>query len=169
MILHTRSEVWPGAIPKNTNGTTRPLLAKPLHILTVHHTGAGRFMDRGDTPAELRAIQNYAAGAGKPWEYNYVLDSAGESWEYAGAYQAAHSAGENHTAIGVLLLGNFTVETLTPEMVKGFRWLRWVLTSFGHLAPTAWVIPHKDMPGASTVCPGPNVLSQWSSLLVPWT
>lgn len=179
MIFVPRSQIWPDQLPTSSTGTPRPLLDPDRPYLTVHYTGAGLWLDPDDTPTELRAIQNYAQAAGKPWEYNYVIDGQGLVFEYAGGYRAAHWAdhrttpptGMNQYAIGVLLLVGLAdaahlqgFEKPTDEMVQAFRELRARLTATGALAVDHQVLPHRLMPGANTLCPGPEVIKRWAEL-----
>lgn len=166
--IHPRDEVWPGEVPTSSNGAPRPLLRPDRIWLTVHYTGVPvRWLDEDDTPDELRAIQRYAQGAGKSWEYNFVIDGQGQIWTYAGDYRAAHSAGENEAAYGVLLLVG-TDEPPTEPMVLAVRQLRWLLLSTGRLAPSHEVRKHLDMPGANTSCPGALVIARWDEITTPW-
>lgn len=169
-MIHARSEVWPGQVPTNNNGTVRAKLAPFRPYLTVHHGGAGTWLDPNDTPTELRAVQAFAAGPSKrtPWEYNYVVDGQGEIWTYAGEYQAAHSSGENEIAIGVLLLINAEVEQPTEPMIDAFRFLRYTLVEGGLLSDVHMLRQHRQMPGASTACPGKNVVARWADFSAPW-
>lgn len=176
MIIIARDTVWPGQTPTQSTGAPRPLLAPDRPYLTVHYTGAGVWLDPDDTPSELRAIQNYAQSAGKGWEYNWVIDGQGVIWEYAGQYQAAHSAGENDVAIGVLLLVGFKGiypnhveywEVPTPPMIQAVRELRAWLVATHALAGSHEMRQHNQMPGAITPCPGPQVVAHWAELTAP--
>lgn len=175
MLFHSRDEVWPGQVPRSSNGAVRPLLRPQIPWLTVHYTGAGVWLDPGDTAAEARAIQLNAVHEKKPWEYNYIIDGEGGVWEYAGGYQAAHSEGENADAIGVLLLVGLSdsanlrgFEKPTNEMVMAFREFRRILLTSGAISLSHEVRKHKDMPGAVTICPGPEVIARWSELTTPY-
>jgi hypothetical protein len=175
MIFRTRDAVWPGGvIPSNSTGTPRPLLEPKRPYYTIHYTGAGVWLDENDTPTELRAIQNYATAAKKPWEYNYVIDGQGVVWEYAGTYRAAHAGPTNNAeAIGVLLLVGLTgpgltgFEVPTEPMILAVRELRDFLVGCDALAQGHAMCQHRDMPGAQTICPGPEVISRWADLCAP--
>jgi hypothetical protein len=166
--LVPRSVLWPGELPTSSNGVLRPLVQRPALYITGHYTGSpGDWDDFYDTSAEARAIQVYAQHAKKPWEYNWIIDSEGNVVEYAGMYQAAHSAGENGIAHGVLLLLGIG-EPVTPAMVLSFRQLRWWLQQEEATSFATLVRKHKDMPGAATACPGPEVEPHWVELTSPW-
>lgn len=168
MLIHHRSEVFGAAMPCNRDGSPRPPLA-PCRWLTVHWVGAGQWGDPGDTPSEMRSIHAFSMSPGKgtPWEYGYVIDAAGEAWTYAGEYLAAHSAGENAEAIGVLLLAG-PGEPITDAMVLTFRQLRYELARRGALTSGHEVRPHQWMPGANTSCPGP-AMARLVELATPWS
>jgi N-acetylmuramoyl-L-alanine amidase len=167
VIVHSRAEVFGAQLPTSSSGAPRPKLVNPTY-LTIHYTGTSvPWGDPNDTAAEIRSIQDYAGPAGKGWEYNDVIDQAGDVWEYAGDYQAAHSAGENPVARGVLLLLG-TTEAPSDAMVAGVRWLRWHLVTTGRLSPVHSMRPHREMPGAATACPGPLVMRRWDEFAAPW-
>jgi hypothetical protein len=121
--------------------------------------------------AAQQALERYAAGAGKPNEYNWCLYDAStvaHVVEYAGPMQAAHSAGENAHAVGVLFYVGVGQQPTGP-MIAAYRWLRdTVLRDVGLYVPGSTVqTPHCDMPDAATPCPGP-VLDHWDELLMPY-
>jgi hypothetical protein len=188
-LFVARTTWWQGP-PINGNGTTRPLLARPVPTLTAHYTGSPISVRASTDTAEvwLARLQAIALRAGKSFEYNYVIPprmagAAAEVWEYAGLYQAAHSSGENSISIGVLFaigVNNHpsystydptqpTVwEPISEQMIDAYRWLRDV-----HLADVLRVPleqrQHNQMPGAATSCPGESIISRWSELLAPCT
>lgn len=167
-VLIERSTIWPGQVPRRSDGSLRPPMARLRPWITVHYTGTpSDYADPGDTIPEVKRIQTAAQNAGKPWEYSYVIDTQGQVVEYAGHFEAAHSAGENSQAYGVLLLLGVN-QAPTNSMIESFRWLRWVLVSFGNVAPSHQVLPHKSMPGAATICPGDPTMARWLEFLVPW-
>lgn len=164
-----REAVWPHEVPTNSNGTLRKPVDRPAKYITGHHTGAGEWADFYDTIPEVRYIQMYAQHAKKPWEYNWIIDTEGNVVEYAGFFQAAHSGGENHTAYGVLLLINATNEKPTEAQKLAFRQLVWWLKELGYTNYMTQILPHQQMPGAATACPGVNIMGSWREFLVPWT
>lgn len=169
-MLHSRAEVFGSAFPTSSSGEVRPALAANRPVLTIHYVGSGTFIDSGDTPNEMRAIHAWSTSSAKatPWEYNYVVDGDGELWTYAGERVAAHSAGNNTTSIGVLALAGLN-DPVPDAMVLGLRKLRWLLQNVGLLAPNHQLLPHRQMPGANTSCPGPQVLARWGEIAEPWS
>lgn len=150
-------------VVRSSNGSPRPPVITPAPFVTYHYTGVNvNWGDVGDTEAEIRSIEAWTAGRGIPNEYNFVFhqDDDDKIYEYAGAYRAAHSAGENSISYGYLLL-NGTKEPLTPRQIDKVRWFNDVLRYVGGIDATTSLRGHKDMPGAATACPGdliyPNV------------
>jgi hypothetical protein len=169
MLIHPRSEVFGSLVPCNRDGSPRPRLA-PCRWLTVHWVGAGQWGDPGDTPSEMRSIHAFSMSPGKatPWEYNEVVDAAGEAWIYAGEFVAAHSAGENPDAYGVLMLAGIG-EPCPDAMVDTLRRRRYELVQSGQLRADHQIRQHNQMPGAATSCPGPAVIARWAEIATPWT
>ncbi len=168
VVFHPRADSGLAEPPHNNNGTPRPIMADDRPILAIHYTGVNvQYGDPGDTAAELRNLQNVALNLGKSFEYNYLIDQAGEVWEYAGDYRAAHSTGNNDLAIGVLIW-NGVAEPVTDAQVLAVRWLRWYLQERHRLAADARTLPHKELPNAATACPGTLVMARWGEFLVPY-
>ena len=66
-----------------------------------------------------------------------------------GGQQRAHVAGENHRAIGVCVVGDFTAREPSPELYETIRQtVKWLL----ELWPEAVVVPHRGL--TATQCPG---------------
>lgn len=165
-----RTEIGLDPVVRSSNGSPRPAISK-CRWLTVHYTGVNvKYGDVGDTPAEIRALENYAQSAGKPNEYNYVIGQDDDDlvYEYAGAFRAAHSEGENGMAVGVLMFNGIR-EAPTAKQIDKLRWLRdAVLVPMQVLQPSPITIQHNQMPGASTSCPGPLIIARWGEFLQPW-
>lgn len=186
MVLFVPRSTWHVGEPTNNSGTTRPLLAKPVPTLTIHYTGAPWMASASVWTAQqwMPHFQNIALSSGKSFEYNYVIppraDGSAQVWEYAGEYRAAHSEDENGIAIGVLFaIGvnnhpsykNYdrtkpTVwQPLQDNMINAYHWLRDELLPSEHLVTSPAQVPHKDMPGALTACPGIPILGRWATLV----
>lgn len=83
--------------------------------------------------------------------------------------QGAHSKGENPASIGVCFEGgvyasdpNTGLDTRTPEQIDAM--IR-VIDELLQRYPNAKVVGHRDMPGASTQCPGFDAGSWWASVV----
>lgn len=136
--------------------------------MTSHYTGTNvDYTDRVTTEV-IHQIQRIFSDT-KPFEYNYVIgqEANDEIYEFAGKFRAAHSAGENDTAFGVLFLLGVD-EQPTELMIKKWQWLRDVLIADGSLRPDVDQRPHYAMPGAATTCHGPHLDAVWSQMLEPY-
>lgn len=177
ILDHSRTEWHPtGAAVLDSNGNPRPRLNLPLDWATVHWGGAGGFSDPGDTITELRNLDFWATNVREPPtpnEYNVVVDSESRTWEYAGPFQAAHSLGENHLALGILALAGpsddlINLPNVRARYVHGIRRARWQAVQLGWLTPGHRLDPHFRMPGASTQCPGPLAEpATWAEISAP--
>jgi hypothetical protein len=172
-----RDRIYAGLpAPHNNDGTTRrPLLAPYRTQLTAHYPGSplGRsYADMfGDVKKKtyVHSVQRSAQASGKSFEYNYFVFMDGEVWEYAGDFLAAHSAGENADAYGVQFV-NGQDDLCTDAQVTAYQWLRDIhLKSRQRVTMTAQTIPHREMPGAATACPGPRaVMPRLADLRLPY-
>ena len=161
-----RTEYGLPATVTNANGTPRlPLKNEPW--MTAHYTGNNVDYTGKVTTEVILQIQRIF-GKTKPFEYNYVIgqEDNDEIYEFAGKFQAAHSAGENLDSFGVLFLLGVGEEP-TPRMIDKWRWLRDVLKADGSLSYNVIELPHSMMPGAATACPG-EVHRYMNELKEPW-
>jgi hypothetical protein len=177
---HSRFDWYPNSLGgpgqvSNADGSPRPTLTVPLRVFGVHYGGAGAsWTDLGDTAVELRGVEmNHARPSGKPNEYNSASDSAGETWEYAGRFRAAHSSGNNGTVWGHLVL--YGLEQLTEAeadgLIRGVRRARAQCVTAGYITADHVVEPHNQLPGAQTSCPGPLWTNKqwWARIVAPLT
>lgn len=166
-----RTQIGLPAIVTSSGGTPRPRLQNEQYM-TCHYTGVDVIFSTRDTPTAIRSIDNSARNrpVPAPFEYNYVIDQKVNDviYEYAGMFQAAHSAGENDSAVGVLLL-NGTRESPTNLQINKWRWLRdRFLIPNGILRAVPDQRPHRQMPAAATACPGQLILNRWNEFLTPY-
>jgi len=174
VVLYDRADMgWPATVYNTDGKTPRPKLGTPARWKTVHYTGANvNYEDQGDFVKECQDLERYAVSAGKSNEYNWIVGADGPSKAciatYAGDYVAAHSSGENSTAIGILFM-NGVGQRVTDAEVTAFQWLVWDLRNRARVDASTLTTPHKDMPGAATPCPGEEVLRRWDALLAPYS
>jgi len=71
------------------------------------------------------------------------------------------AGGMNSKAIGVCLVGNFSEELPTPRQLRSLIYLTKTLNQ-GYSIPSSRVVPHREVRGASTECPGNRF--PWSTL-----
>lgn len=189
-VLFVPRSTWYSGAPTSNSGSPRPRLRVPVPTITRHYTGAPPMARARTWSAQdfMPDFQRIALAAGKSYEYNYVIpprdDGSAQVWEYAGTHRAAHSAGENDVAIGVLFAVGVTNhpsyrnydptrptvwEDCTDAMVTAYRWLRDVLLfDAGVITAAVLEFEHRTMPGAATACPGQSVISRFNDLAEPY-
>jgi hypothetical protein len=175
----------PATVFQNDGVRRRPALRLPVNTLTWHYVGSPSPVFTKDIPAVIQAMQSLQANAvaeGKSNEYNYVIfaldDGTAVIAEYAGSFLAAHCKGSNGKSIGCLFyLGATAVnaqgqplgfQPMPDPMVPAYRFLRdRILRPFGVCTPDVVERFHKEMPRASTPCPGESVTGRREEFLVP--
>lgn len=163
-----RTEIGLPDFVASSNGTPRPPLANERWV-TFHYTGvSSRGYTTADVATEVLRIQEVFSST-KPFEYNYVIGQTEDSaiYEFAGKFQAAHSAGENADSFGILFL-NAVGEPLTATQIAKAQWLRDVLIFVGSLQVNPDQRPHRWMPGAATACPGDIIMESLPELVKPY-
>lgn len=176
MRLYTREQIGLPTRVLSSDGSPRPRLADSLPGVTIHYTGSPRKYAYTSVEAVMSAIREIQStfAKTKPFEYNYVFSQAGDVYEYAGDYRAAHadhgnaaSAGLNNLWYGYLLL-NGIGEPLTNGQIEAVEWWRSEQIGRGRLVGNCQTVPHYLMPGASTVCPGTAIRPDFAKLLTPY-
>ncbi len=138
----------------------------------IHHTAGTNNYYASNVPAILRGIQNYHMDA-RGWfdtGYNFLIDKYGRIWEgRAGGIEntiwGVHSHSFNRIATGVSVMGNYDlVQPPSAAVTALISFLAWKLTLHGVSADGSMynylsgyapaIITHRDVPEASTSCPG---------------
>ena len=149
--------------------------------VTVHHTAGSNTYDPADVPGVLRGIQSFHM-SGRGWSdigYNFLVDRYGGVWEgRAGGIKnttkGVHAASFNGITTGVSVMGNFDDTAVTTAIKNSLTSLvAWKLALHGVDAsgtmsfngtsyPT--IVGHRDVPDASTACPGKNLYAYLPAL-----
>lgn len=137
-------------------GQLNPML--PVTCLTVHHDGLEDLF-WGTKQAEVAArLEHYRLGhLGRGWAdigYHLAIDRGGTLWQgRAIRWQGAHVQFHNEGNIGVLVMGNFDVQTPTMAQVVTLRKvIEQLRAAYG--IKRGRVYTHKEWPDAQTACPG---------------
>lgn len=136
--------------------TPRPLMRPRLGMVIAHYTGVRRSYATADLTKTIAQIHRWKAN-----EYNYVIHMDGTVAEFAGRHRAAHCAGRNDTAYGVLFLNGET-DPCTDAQVASFRWLIDVLKWTQAITADATIVQHGQV--ARTACPG-RIKDRWTELV----
>ena len=128
--------------------------------ITIHHTGGDLFTGstRADAAEEIRRIQKYHQ-IEQGWAdigYHYVVDRAGNIWQARRlCYQGAHARGAaNYGNIGIVLLGNYCQQGITPAQRQSLELLVVKLSEHFNISAQQ-VYTHREIANGRTDCPGP--------------
>ncbi|MEO0512898.1 MAG: peptidoglycan recognition family protein [Planctomycetota bacterium] len=126
--------------------------------ITVHHDGMPpvRLTSRAGVRDRIAMIRRSHVGLG--WAdigYHFVVDPMGEAWEGRPlVWQGAHVKNRNPRNIGIMVLGNFEVQSPTPEATAALDELLVTLMA-AHAVDLRGVKTHREW--APTACPGRNL------------
>lgn len=128
--------------------TSRPVLQLNRGLIVAHYTGSKTKYHGWSISQVMKLI--LSLNRWKANEYNYVIDWAGNIYEFAGEYRAAHAKGYNDTGYGVLFL-NGVGEPMTDAQMASFHFLFGCLLWAGRVQQRPMVVGHKEL--AATACP----------------
>ncbi|MEE8105038.1 MAG: peptidoglycan recognition family protein [Planctomycetota bacterium] len=147
--------------------TARAAELGDVRWITIHHEGAPvtrSAMSREETGQLLDRLRSYHVQA-RGWAdigYHYIIDPAGRVWEGRPAsLRGAHVRDHNENNLGVMLLGNFELqspsqaqlETL-PRLVRRLRW--------DHGVPERAIKSHREW--VATACPGEHLQPRFEAM-----
>jgi Tfp pilus assembly protein PilF len=128
--------------------------------ITVHHSGGPSFWSQSpvDTAVEIQKIQRYHQNEQK-WAdigYHYIIDRSGAVWQGRKLqYQGAHARGTaNLGNIGIVVLGNFLHQGISPAQKEGLETLIEKLSDHFNIPPQR-IYTHREILQGKTDCPGP--------------
>jgi hypothetical protein len=151
-------------LPRTQWADARPLMDRMdpmgrVDRITLHHEGWNpvAFTDLPTTAERLELIRRshinrlHSGDIG----YHFVIDRAGRVWQAREArYQGAHVRSNNENNIGVMCLGNFDVQSPSPEQLKSLVATVKALRRF-YKVPVYKVKTHREI--NPTACPGKNL------------
>lgn len=158
MRIYSRSE-WSAAHPAGA-GPAR----MPSDALWLHHT-AGRSGSVSSTLEQdfalirdLEAIGQSRFGRGI--SYTFVITRSGRIFEGTGpGREGSHTRGQNRTASGIVLTGNYQTVKPNEKQVEALAWLVAYGAGQGWWREPRLSGGHQDAPRAATACPGVHLMS----------
>jgi N-acetylmuramoyl-L-alanine amidase len=129
--------------------------------ITIHHQG-GEVTTSTDRDRVIRNISGVLTGhAGRGYGdigYHFVVDYAGTAWEGRSlVYEGAHVAEQNEKNIGIMLLGNFELQSPSEAQMGCLK--KMIATLRDHYQVKKHrIYGHRDL-GASA-CPGKSLYSE---------
>lgn len=151
------------ALPKKFSGWMR----LPAPEVWIHHTVTGTY--DGDPAAGMRDIQRIAFSRGfNDISYSWLVFMDGTVGEGRGwGVVGAHTLNHNSKSHAIVCVGNFETRQPSAEMMASIAWIIDTGIAAGKISPPRNRRPdggHRDVPGASTACPGINVYQRIPSL-----
>jgi hypothetical protein len=141
--------------------------------LTVHHTAGELETDAWkDTAGALEGIRSFHSGtlpADRHWAdiaYHFVVDRAGRVWQARPlAYMGAHCRGHNEHNLGIVLLGNFDVQSPTAAQLIALAGFIAFVRRLYHI-PMTEVYTHGEL--GKTSCPGKKLQAYMNRARKNW-
>lgn len=152
-----------GAISRTTWAKGNPIPMKmnkmlPVKYITLHHDGMSTFTNTSKTAAASRLEtirRSHLQRDGGRWGdigYHFAIDPSGRLWEARPLdWQGAHVSARNEGNVGVVVLGNFEMQSVNRmQEASVLSTLHTLMTRF-HV-PLSRVYTHQEW--AATACPG---------------
>ena len=131
-----------------------PLMTLPVAELYLHHSVTTM---TNDPFADMRAIERIGVQRFGRFSYSWAYHARARMFlEGAGDTIGAHTGGHNSTSLGLVLIGDYTVDILSPDHISDLGWCIQHLITANRLVPGT-VYPtagHRDL--KATACPGDN-------------
>jgi len=163
--IHSRTE-WRAAPYRDGSPDITSVLGA-----VIHHTVSSNDYAQSSVPAMLRSIQAYHQD-GRGWSdigYNFLVDRFGGIWEgrdggVEEAIRGVHASEANSVSTGISVIGSHDVAAVPTAVRTSLAALiAWKLAIHGVAVGGTFVvggvvfpnvIGHRDVPSASTACPG---------------
>jgi len=142
-------------IPRNM----KPML--PMRYITIHHDGMTRFTEtsKASAASRLETIRkSHLRRDGGRWGdigYHFAIDPAGRLWEGRSLHwQGAHVKARNEGNIGVVVLGNYEIQSVNrAQTAEVDATIALLMKKFS--IPLTRVRTHQEW--AATACPGKSL------------
>jgi N-acetylmuramoyl-L-alanine amidase len=141
--------------------------------ITVHHTAWEWEVDAWTRTAgeieNIRAFHSGTRATDRHWAdiaYHFVVDRAGRVWQARPlAYQGAHVKGHNEHNLGIVLLGNFEVQSPTAAQLVSLRGFIGFARGLYHVSLDQ-VFTHGEL--GKTSCPGKRLQAYMNRARRAW-
>ncbi|MHC4295431.1 MAG: N-acetylmuramoyl-L-alanine amidase [Planctomycetota bacterium] len=133
---------------------------RAIDMIVVHHSASALTT----TAADIARWHSAPKPIGRGWRlgtgYHRIIEADGAILDGRKMqHQGAHAKGHNRNSIGICAIGNNTDpnQRWTLDQDESLRSLLWF---FRRRYPDASMLGHRDVPGASTLCPGVD-FAEW--------
>jgi hypothetical protein len=150
-----------GILPRSAWAKAGPDLSRVdpmdgVRLLTFHHSGDPKpftTMDYAETAQHLEYVREYHRSRNfQDIGYHFAIDRAGRIWQLRSLkYQGQHVRYNNEHNIGVVVLGNFDMQSMSQAQKDRVRTFGQLLRK-QYALPIARVYTHQEI--VSTECPG---------------
>jgi hypothetical protein len=150
-----------GILPRSMWAKAGPDMKRidPMHgvkLLTFHHSGdpkAFTTTDFGETAQHLEYVREYHRSRHfQDIGYHFAIDRAGRVWQLRSLkYQGEHVRYNNEHNIGVVVLGNFDLQSMSQAQKSKVK-IFGALLRKQYALPISRVYTHQEI--VSTECPG---------------
>lgn len=139
-----------------------------IDAITIHHDGMNAFASASQSDAASRLESIRRAHVGRGWAdigYHYAIDPAGRVWEARPLdYQGAHVKNHNPHNIGILVMGNYELQSPTSASLESLdRFLGQLKEE--HRITAQRVFTHREL--RATACPGASLQREMDRLRGP--
>ena len=136
-----------------------------INSIIIHHTGGkNRLLDGYSGVDSIRSTEHHHMDT-NGWNamgYHYLIGANGDVYEgRPEGVIGAHAKGHNADSIGIMLWGNFDLESPTPDQIESLVCLLHRLQG-EHGIPDTDIKGHRDV--GITSCPGKNLYSVLDSI-----
>ncbi len=146
--------LWARGVPERA--LLNPML--PVTCVTIHHDGLEDLIWTARADAVAERLERYRTGhRARGWAdigYHLIIDRGGVLWQGRSIrWQGAHVQHHNEGNVGVLVMGNFDLQSPTAAQLTTLRRVLVDLRdTYGF--PRGRVYTHREWEDAQTACPG---------------
>ncbi len=163
----------PAILPRSAFTQAAPTAAMmpmgAIERVTIHHSGFPQAWTADDqqlTAEHLEFIRRFHTDAqpqGRGWAdigYHFAVDRAGRVWQARTLlHQGAHVRNHNQHNVGIVVLGNFDMQSPTHSQARGLTDLVTCLRCIYAIVPMA-IRTHRELADEPTSCPGEALMAQ---------
>ena len=130
-----------------------------VRLITFHHSGDPKpfiATDYAETAQHLESVREYHRSRNfQDIGYHFAIDRAGRVWQLRSlAYEGQHTRSNNPHNVGIVVLGNFDMQSLTSAQKEKIKAFATIVRKQYNLTASR-IYTHQEL--VSTECPGDNM------------
>lgn len=134
-------------------GPLGPPMQLPSRGAWAHHSVT---RPTSSPAADMRTLERIGHQRFGRLSYSFGIHPYGVVLEGQGHHIGAHTAGQNSTSHGIVLIGNYEADEVPEPMLEALIWLLRRGRDEGWWETGKLLGGHRDAPDAETACPGGN-------------